>query len=106
MARVFFNRWRRDVARLALKTETFEEATQVGSGAAVAIEIDLLALRHSPFQIGLSCEQPRGQANFKLKPTEARRGVAPGPGDAPAVRLWALRDFWGGPEQGPGVKDS
>ena len=40
MARVFFNRWRRDVARLALKTETFEEATQVGSGAAVAIEIE------------------------------------------------------------------
>jgi hypothetical protein len=34
MARVFLDRGRRHVARLALKTEGLEEATQVGSGAA------------------------------------------------------------------------
>jgi hypothetical protein len=41
----------RSASILRPKTETFEEATQVGSGTAIAIEIDLVALRHAALHL-------------------------------------------------------
>jgi hypothetical protein len=78
MARVFFDRRRRDVARLALKTETFEEATQVGSGAAIAIQVNLLTLRHAPFHLLKFAFQTSGafaQGELRLAQHVAAAGV-------------------------------